>query len=162
MPLLQIAKVLKANGTDGAVLIGVRGIDPEDISLEEPVFVYFDGLPVPFFISSLSRRGNSKALVTMDGVSSLRDAEELVGKEIWADYFDDEEEGEDLDDLVGWTLKGAGRIVSFIDIPANPCLEVELRGGATVMVPFNEDLVISADPEAQVLEMTIPDGLLDL
>ena len=160
MPRQQIAKVLKANGTDGAILIGCRDISPEDISLEEPVFVYFDGLPVPFFVNSLVRRGNSKAIVTLDGVTSLRDAEELVGQAVWADYFEGEEEEEGLDELVGWTLKGAGTIVDFVDIPANPCLEVETANGTKVLVPFNEELVISADPETKELVMEIPAGLI--
>ena len=56
----------------------------------------------------------------------------------------------------------AGRITGFLDIPANPCLEVETKNGTSVLVPFHEDLILSADPEARMLEMEIPDGLLDL
>ncbi|MBQ3722271.1 MAG: hypothetical protein II851_01020 [Bacteroidales bacterium] len=162
MPLQQIAKVLKSNGTDGGLLVGFRDIDPEDISLGEPVFIYFDGLPVPFFISSLTRRGNSRAVVHLNDVSSLEDAEELVGQSIWVDWEEGEGDEEGLGDLVGWTLAGAGRITGFLDIPANPCLEVETKNGTSVLVPFHEDLILSADPDARMLEMEIPDGLLDL
>ena len=162
MPLQQIAKVLKSNGTDGGLLVGFRDIDPEDISLGEPVFIYFDGLPVPFFISSLTRRGNSRAVVHLNDVSSLEDAEELVGQSIWVDWEEEEGDEEGLGDLVGWTLAGAGRIIGFLDIPANPCLEVETKNGTSVLVPFHEDLILSADPDARMLEMEIPDGLLDL
>ena len=162
MPLQQIAKVLKSNGTDGGLLVGFRDIDPEDISLGEPVFIYFDGLPVPFFISSLTRRGNSRAVVHLNDVSSLEDAEELVGQSIGVDWEEGEGDEEGLGDLVGWTLAGAGRITGFLDIPANPCLEVETKNGTSVLVPFHEDLILSADPDARVLEMEIPDGLLDL
>ena len=162
MPLQQIAKVLKSNGTDGGLLVGFRDIDPEDISLGEPVFIYFDGLPVPFFISSLTRRGNSRAIVHLNDVPSLEDAEELVGQSVWVDWEEEEGDEEGLGDLVGWTLAGAGRITGFLDIPANPCLEVETKNGTSVLVPFHEDLILSADPDARVLEMEIPDGLLDL
>ena len=162
MPLQQIAKVLKSNGTDGGLLVGFRDIDPEDISLGEPVFIYFDGLPVPFFISSLTQRGNSRAIVHLNDVTSLEDAEELVGQSVWVDWEEEEGDEEGLGDLVGWTLVGAGRITGFLDIPANPCLEVETKNGTSVLVPFHEDLILSADPDARVLEMEIPDGLLDL
>ena len=40
--LLQIAKVLKSNGTEGGLLLGFRDISPEDIDIEEPVYIYFD------------------------------------------------------------------------------------------------------------------------
>ena len=162
MPLQQIAKVLKSNGTDGGLLVGFRDIDPEDISLGEPVFIYFDGLPVPFFISSLTQRGNSRAIVHLNDVTSLEDAEELVGQSVWVDWEEEEGDEEGLGDLVGWALAGAGRITGFLDIPANPCLEVETKNGTSVLVPFHEDLILSADPDARVLEMEIPDGLLDL
>ena len=162
MPLQQIAKVLKSNGTDGGLLVGFRDIDPEDISLGEPVFIYFDGIPVPFFIADLTQRGNTRAIVHLNDVTSLEDAEELVGQSVWVDWEEEEGDGEGLGDLVGWTLAGAGRITGFLDIPANPCLEVETKNGTSVLVPFHEDLILSVDPEARVLEMEIPDGLLDL
>ena len=61
--LQQVAQVLKSNGTDGELVMGFREIAPEDINLQEPVFIIFDGLPVPFFIESFAKRGNTKALV---------------------------------------------------------------------------------------------------
>ena len=49
--MLPIAKILKSDGTDGGLLISERGVDFfSDIDRKEPVFIEFDGLPVPFFI----------------------------------------------------------------------------------------------------------------
>lgn len=171
MPLQQIAKVLKSNGTDGGLLLGFRDIDPNEISLEEPVFIAFDGLPVPFFISSLTARGAGRAVVHLNDVNTLEDAEELVGQAVWADWEEMEEEDDGFGDLVGWTLYAdngtqdgvkAGHITDFIDIPANPCLEVETENGTSVLVPFHEELIVSVDPDRRMLTLEIPDGLLDL
>ncbi len=162
MPLQQIAKVLKSNGTDGGLLMGFRDIDPNEISLAEPVFIDYDGLPVPFFIESLTPRGNGRALVRLNDITSLADAEEIVGRAVWADWEEEASEETDFSDLVGWTVLGAGEVTDFIDIPANPCLEIQTKNGTSVLVPFHEDLILSVDPEARVLEMEIPDGLLDL
>ena len=46
--MLQIAKILKSNGVDGHVLLGVRDIAPGQIDIKEPLFIVFDGLEVPF------------------------------------------------------------------------------------------------------------------
>lgn len=162
MPLQQIAKVLKSNGTDGGLLMGFRDIDPNEISLAEPVFIDYDGLPVPFFIESLTPRGNGRALVRLNDITSLADAEEIVGRAVWADWEEEASEEADFSDLVGWTVLGAGEVTDFVDIPANPCLEIQTKNGTSVLVPFHEDLILSVDPEARVLEMEIPDGLLDL
>ena len=80
--MLQIAKILKSNGTDGGILIGVRDIDVNEIDLKEPVFINFDGLPVPFFIQDLQQKGTSKAVVHLNDVNSLEDAEEIVGRAV--------------------------------------------------------------------------------
>lgn len=49
--LLRVARVLKSNGTEGEILIGFREISPEDLNQKEPVFITFDGLPVPFLLN---------------------------------------------------------------------------------------------------------------
>ena len=190
----QIAQVLKSNGTDGELVMSFREIAPEDINQKEPVFIYFDGLPVPFFIESLVKRGHSKALVHLTGIKNQEDVEEIAGKAV---YVDDnilpelslEEDG--FAALVGWTLLTpaeipdqvgddeeaveddeeaslpaltgnlyvVGEITEFIDIPNNPCIEVETENGA-VMIPLHQDLILSVDPENQELIMQIPAGLL--
>jgi hypothetical protein len=52
-----------------------------------------------------------------------------------------------------------GEITDFIEIPNNPCIEVETENGA-VMIPLHEDLILSIDPEYQEIIMQIPEGLL--
>lgn len=186
--LQQIAQVLKSNGTDGELVMGFREIAPEDINLNEPVFIVFDGLPVPFFIESFTKRGNSKALVRLTDICSMEDAEEITGKAIYIEESNLPElslEEDGYAALIGWTLLmpeipdqvgedmeedtslpaltgnlyEVGEITDFIDIPNNPCIEVETESGA-VMIPLHEDLILSVDPEYQEIIMQIPAGLL--
>ena len=170
--MLQIAQVLKSNGTDGELVMGFREIAPEDINLQEPVFIVFDGLPVPFYIESFSKRGNTKALVRLTGICSMEDVEEIAGKAV---YIEEDQLPEmSLEDdgyaaLVGWMLLTpaededalieVGEITDFLDIPNNPCIEVETENGA-VMIPLHEDLILSVDPEYQEIIMQIPAGLI--
>lgn len=199
--LQQVAQVLKSNGTDGELVMGFREIAPEDINLKEPVFIVFDGLPVPFFIESFTKRGNSKALVRLTDICSMEDVEEIAGKAV---YVSDESlpemslEEDGYAALVGWllltpadgdfyryrssdsvdfstsleitddetslpaltgNLYEVGEITDFIDIPNNPCIEVETENGA-VMIPLHEDFILSVDPENLEIIMQIPAGLL--
>ena len=181
--LQQIAQVLKSNGTDGELVLGFREIAPEDINLNEPVFIVFDGLPVPFYIESFTKRGNSKALVRLTDICSMEDVEEIAGKAVYIEEsqlpeMSIEEDGYAA--LVGWMLLTpaedfqteleemseeepalieVGEITDFIDIPNNPCIEVETENGA-VMIPLHEDLILSVDPEYQEIIMQIPAGLV--
>ena len=172
--LQQIAQVLKSNGTDGELVMGFREIAPEDINLNEPVFIIFDGLPVPFYIESFAKRGNTKALIRLTDICSMEDVEEIAGKPVYieADNLPEmslEEDGYAA--LVGWMvltpenaddmdsdLYEVGEITDFIDIPNNPCIEVETENGA-IMIPLHEDLILSLDPEYQEIIMQIPAGL---
>lgn len=182
--LLQIAQVLKSNGTDGELVMSFRECGPEEIDQNEPVFIYFDGLPVPFFIESFVRRGNRKALVHLTGICSLEDAEEIAGKAVYSETVGSE--GNDvladgLGALEGWLLlvptddgrpeeacgedddaldvEEIGVITGYLDIPENPCLEVDTKKG-TVIIPFHEDLIISFDPENREIIMDLPEGLV--
>ena len=56
-------------------------------------------------------------------------------------------------------LNEVGEITNFIDIPNNPCIEVETKNGA-VMIPLHEDLILSVDPENLEIVMQVPAGLL--
>ncbi len=56
-------------------------------------------------------------------------------------------------------MEEIGEITDYIDIPNNPCIEVDTKNG-TAMIPFHEDLIISVDPENQEIIMTIPEGLI--
>lgn len=154
--MLPIAKILKSNGTEGDVLIGLLNIDAEDLNTEEPVFVEFDGLPVPFFIEKLSAKGTSRAIVHLTDINSLADAEEVVGRQIMLDAEDDAEFEEDF---TGWTLYDGARPVGEIsgveEIPGNPCLIV-----GDALVPLHEDLIESVDPASRKIVMSLPEGLI--
>ncbi len=160
--LQKVAKVLKSNGTDGELLISFFAMDPEDLEITEPVFILFDGLPVPFFVQSLRRRGQNKALVHLNGIFDLKDCEEVCGKDIYLPADAEAAYGEgDFSFLVGWELRDAGkslgRIADFVDIPGNPCLELE--DGR--LVPLHEDFITAVDEDSAVVEMELPSGLLD-
>ena len=159
----RIGQVLKSNGRDGELLVSFSCIAPEDIDIEEPVFIEFDGLPVPFYFEAFSQRGHSRALVRLTGVRSLTDADELAGSILYAedDLYEDEEE-----DLTGWTVLDAdgtkvGTVSAHEDIPGNPCIWVE-TGHGECLLPLREELVLDVDQTEKTLRMEIPEGLLDL
>ena len=167
--LVRVAKVLKSNGTQGGLMVGFREYLPEDLNLKEPVFIHFDGLPVPFFIESLSRKGPSKAIVTLTGIRNLEDADEVAGLDIFARKedlleYEDEDEGISIEDLPGWTILGKsgdplGEIADYEDIPGNPCLYVQTSAGVA-MIPLHEDFIVSVDEEKREIALDLPDGLI--
>ncbi|MCQ2168257.1 MAG: hypothetical protein MJY69_06275 [Bacteroidales bacterium] len=158
--MLRIAKILKSNGTDGGVLLGLRDVEIGQIDLEEPVFIEFDGLPVPFFIQSIAPKGTSKAVAHLNDVSSLEDAEEMVGRDV---FIEGEWEEEDEEDFTGWTIYDRGHLIGTVtgieDIPGNPCLYVQPENGEEILIPLHEDFILEADPSSLKLDLELPEGL---
>ena len=68
--LIRIARILKANGIEGDLLVSLYDISPEDIDSQEPLFIYDDGLPVPFFIEHKTGKGNDKCILHLSGVNT--------------------------------------------------------------------------------------------
>ena len=162
--MLAIARILKSYGTDGGLLVS-SDVDLETLEKGEPVYIVYDGLEVPFFISACTPKGNRYILHLTD-ICSLEDADEVVGRDILADVSEDA----DGPDFIGWTVYDAAgdagvagaaakpRLVGVVTddapIPGNYCLYV-----GELMIPLHEDFIVSVDPERRELVLNLPAGL---
>lgn len=156
--MLAVAKVIKSFGTDGGLLLS-SDVDLESLDFKEPVFIVFDGLQVPFFILDYQAKG-ARAVVHLNDVCNLDDAEELVGRTIYADV-EVEDDGEV--DFTGWAILDRGRKIGTCTglepIPGNPCLYVKLDDGSEPLIPLHEDFVASVDEASRTLSLNLPEGL---
>ena len=160
--MLKIAKILRSHGTDGGMLVSGE-TDLEDLDREEPVWLDFDGLQTPFFITECRPRG-SRYILHLNDVTSLKDAEELVGKAIMADV----EEEPDGPDFTGWKVFDGsaaggpvlvGTVTGDEPIPGNYCLYVRTEKGDEVLIPLHDDFILSADERSGELVLDLPAGL---
>ena len=151
-------KVLKSWGAEGQVVLSPNAEDPRDLKSQEPVFIEFDGLPVPFYFESVEPKGG-RFIVKFEDVDSLEEAEELVGRTV---TLSDEEEEEE-DSLIGLQVRDArsrriiGEIVDFNDYSGNVTITVDTEKGE-VLLPLHEDLIVGIHDD--VITLDIPDGLL--
>ena len=156
--MLAVAKILKSFGTDGGLLLS-SNVDLETLDFKEPVFITFDGLQVPFFILDFTPKG-SRAVVHLNDVHNLTDAEEMSGRTIYADVELEEDEGLDF---TGWAILDRGRKIGTCTglepIPGNPCLYVKLDDGSEPLIPLHEDFVASVDEASRTLSLNLPEGL---
>lgn len=99
--MLAIARILKSYGTDGGLLVS-SDVDLESLEKGEPVYIVYDGLEVPFFISACTPKG-SRYILHLTDICSLEDADEVVGRDILADVSEEP----DGPDFIGWTVYDA-------------------------------------------------------
>lgn len=164
----RIGSVSKTHGIRGEMLM-LLDVDVNPADLRCLIFD-IDGILVPFFVNSSRPRGTSDWLVTIDGVSNEKEAEEFVNHEI---YALDEELGEEdrdddgtlyLDSLIGYTLKDTdgtvvGEITDFNDATDNYLFDVTRPDGSSVLVPAVGELITDIDEDKRILEMDIPSGI---
>ena len=170
MDLTSAAQIAKTYGKEGEILLRSQSdrfsemlaeCDDQEKKLEEPVFIYFDGLPVPFFIETVRHRSGNAWVVTFSTIRDISHAEEIVGRDLFIQSTE-EDNFKDLDLIVGYTViteqgKTVGTISKVLEYPGNICLELK---EAETLIPFHEDLVLSFDQENRTIVMTIPQGLL--
>lgn len=170
MDLLPVAQIVKSYDINGEVVVRLTSgiLDDYDFK-KEPVFVIFDGLPVPFFIVSFKTKGSNGALIKFETINDLSHAEELIKKEIFVDSSTIDPDSIEIDEdramaafLTGFKVKDqngkqVGEISGYYNYPNNPCIELDGKH----LVPFNEELILKLDNRKRIITMTIPGGLLE-
>ncbi|MFI3321620.1 MAG: ribosome maturation factor RimM [Rikenellaceae bacterium] len=171
--LTAIARISKLYGVKGEVVVRLYDEFPDEIYLEEPMFIYVDELRVPLFVSSFSARGVNKAIMVFDDFESELRISEFIGTELYmptnllgGEDTDEDEDGEIyFENLVGYkmfdTLSGRmGEILSHIDYENNPVFIVDFDG-VEVMVPAADEIIADIYIDALVVEAAVPEGLYE-
>ncbi|MDR3184435.1 MAG: hypothetical protein LBT49_03415 [Prevotellaceae bacterium] len=178
---LHFADVVKTFGAHGELLIRLRDEAPEAINLSEPVFITIDGYAVPFYFKRFEARGNRRALVVFDDMETMALAQELVGKAVnrgtgngergtenrKRETGSGERETENGDvfallhyNVVDEKAGEIGVVTGFIDIPGNPCLQLN-SDAQEILVPFREEMM-TVDHKKKIITTNLPEGLVDL
>ncbi len=161
-----VGRVTKLFGAGGEVSINLYTNFPDDFDWEEqPLFTHVDSLVVPLFCDSFSRRGAAGATVAFADFDTPKRAEMLVGKEL---FIDDGEEDDDneftFDDLIGFRITAGrlkGEVTDFYDNDVNPLFEIEI-GGRQHLIPAAEEFIAAIDFDRRTMKLVLPDGLLEL
>lgn len=160
----QVGTVQKAYGKAGELVIRLWDTFPDNT--EEPLWVEIDSTAVPLFISSFTKQGNSKAVVTFDDFESEELAAMLIGKNIYSETAEQDEQESDWDFLIGYkfldiTSGVEGVITDFVGNEFNPLIEVEI-GSEQHMLPIADELVEHLNQKKKILEMRLAEGIFDL
>ncbi|MBQ3522144.1 MAG: 16S rRNA processing protein RimM [Bacteroidales bacterium] len=181
---IAVAHIVKSYNTNGEIVVKLANDLLEDLERKEPVFIYFDELPVPFFIEKFSTKGNSGAVIKFDNINDLAHSEELVKRKIFIEASSatsealeelaQEDMGAYLSGFVLFDENGTeiGRVTDYYDYPNNPCIEIEPAEGvrsslsdseddnSPILIPFQEQFIIAFDPEQRKIQMEVPSGLI--
>lgn len=166
--MIAVARVSKLFGQadTGGLAISLYTTFPEDFDpQEDPLFVKIGSLAVPLYMESFEKRGVSGANVRFADFDNTRRAEELIGKELFIEQAEDEDDDEFyMEDLIGFSVEAGklkGEIIDFYDSELNPLFGVDFGEGER-LIPAAEEFIAQIDFDKGIIRMVLPEGLLEL
>ncbi len=164
-----LGEFIKTHGISGHLVLKLSFFAEEELKEGDTVFVEVDGIPVPFFIGEFRFLGDFTALVRFDDTETAQQAEILTGCSVYCSpgYATEEAEKEEgYGDITGFRVldreKGySGILQEVIEYPDNPVMRLD-HDGAEILIPFHDDIVLNIDHSLRVIEISAPEGLLDL
>jgi 16S rRNA processing protein RimM len=163
-----IGYVTKTKGLKGEVQIFFEYNEPDDLELET-VFAEINGKLIPYFVSSYKLQTNQTGYFFFDDIDTIEEAEKLVRKKIYlpnsikpeadpADFSYKDLKGFIVHDEVHGEL---GEIIEVNEYPQQFIAVVPYRF-REIMFPLNEEIIKAIDVEEGLMEVSLPEGLLDV
>ncbi len=164
--LIKIGEITKVRGFKGEVRIHT------DFYLNlnqktEHVFLQIDGYMVPFFFSEFPIFHKNDCIAKFDEVSDEKQASELIGCQVFCSENDIVyPENDSFENIQNFDVFNneiyLGKASGFTNIPSNPILEVSSEDGLEILIPFNNEFLLSIDEKAKIIVFNLPEGLTDI
>jgi 16S rRNA processing protein RimM len=160
----------KAHGLKGEINFQFTD-DVWDRADSDYIICEVDGILVPFFIEEYRFRSDSTAIMKLEDIDSIEQAQMLVNSPVFIEKKYQEELGEDevsLHYFIGFKMldgddgKDIGTIIDIDDQTDNWLFIVERPDGTEVMIPAHEEFISEIRQEDKTMVMDLPLGLLEL
>lgn len=163
-----IGYISKTKGLKGEVQLFFEFEDYEELDLDV-IFVEVNKKLVPYFVDHIKLQKNSTAYATFEDVDHIDKAQVLVRKKMYLPSDKMPERDPDdfrYTDLIGYMvvdeIEGElGEITNVQELPQQHIATVDMAG-KDLMFPLSEDLILGIDAEEKMLEVGLPEGLVDL
>ncbi|MBD5232737.1 MAG: 16S rRNA processing protein RimM [Bacteroidales bacterium] len=169
--LTALGTFAKPHGIKGEIAAALDMETAEILLAPGHLFVELDGLMVPFTILGVRPKSSETVLLTLKGIADEKQAGALTGKDIMLETElvpedADAAEGFYLDDLIGFAVVAdgteVGTIEDYDDSTVNVLFKVKTADGREILIPADDNLIEDIDTDNKIIEMSLPEGLLEL
>jgi 16S rRNA processing protein RimM len=163
-----IGYVAKRVGNFGEVSFFLDVDNPGRYSDLQSVFMELNGTFIPFFIKKIQVKGYN-ATVSIDGIDTVEKTDELVKAGLYLPlsflpaltgkhFYFHEMPGYTVIDKTHGTI---GVIEEVLDLPHQAVFQIKF-GEKEILIPAQEQFIVSIDRTTKTLEVDAPEGLIDL
>jgi 16S rRNA processing protein RimM len=185
---IVLAHLLRPQGRKGEVLAELFTDFPERFEEQTRVFLARPGFEgeeaearraevVSFWLPVGKNEG--RVVLQFAGVDTISDAESITGMDVIVpreERFPLDDESVYISELIGCTVYDGTFAVGVVDdvqfattadgarrlTEAAPLLAVTSQDGGEVLIPFVKAFLVTVDTEAKRIEMTLPEGLVEV
>ncbi|MBT8271967.1 MAG: 16S rRNA processing protein RimM [Flavobacteriaceae bacterium] len=164
-----LGKIVKKYSFKGEVLAKLDTDQPELYEKLDAVFVQFRNDLIPFMVKHSQFHKSDLLRIKFEDVDTEEDAERLLRSELYlplnllpelkgnAFYYHE---------IIGFSVEdefhGAiGQVVSVNDSTAQALFVIDYNG-TEILIPMNDEFIISVDRENRLIKLRTPEGLIDL
>jgi len=163
----------KTYGVKGELKLNIEDEYLEDLAQADVLFLDIAGRKIPYFVEYINFE--NPFTLKFEDFNTKESAIELTGKEIFmraSDLLAEEEKVLEFEDSLVYkkyvnfeikdkTIGKIGVITEIIEYPQQEMAAL-LYNEKEILIPLNEQLILSIDEEKKVIEMDLPEGLLEL
>lgn len=159
----------KTHGVRGELVLEYEQEFEDSVAEANRFFLEIDGLLVPFFVAEdgLRFRSAKTALVTFDWVETEIYARRLVGSPVYLFKYEIIDEPGEVSTsrflhfrLLDENGEEVGKISAVDDYAGNIVFTVDAEG-EEILIPFNEDFLVKLDEDQKIIQLRLPEGLME-
>ncbi len=134
------------------------------------IFIEIDGGPVPFRVENYRYKNDDILLVKLPLLNHEDKIRQLINCNVFISPAEISTPSADFNSpetfsgykVVDQTAGLLGKISHIQDISGNPLFIIETSKGEEIMIPATEDFIVNIDDSKKMIEMDIPEGLVNV
>jgi 16S rRNA processing protein RimM len=166
--IIQVGRTQKPYGIKGEINILFNSDEYAELD-SEYYFLMIENIPVPFFIEDFTFTTDVAARVKFEDINDEKVASKYINLEVYLPR--DLVKETEYDSASNWNYFIGYKIVrvdgefigkiSSVDESTINTLFLLHNGEKEIMIPATEDFITAIDEEGKIIEMNLPEGLLD-
>lgn len=164
-----LGKIVKKYSFKGELLVKLDTDDPEIYTQMESVFVEKHKNLIPFFIERSSLHKSTLLRVKFEDVDGDEDADPLLKCHLYLPLeFLPKLEGDKFyyHEIIGYSVEDknfgtVGIITGINDSTTQVLFEID-RNGKEILIPLIDDFIKNVDKENKVMQLEVPEGLIEI
>lgn len=164
---IKLGKLVAAHGLKGEIVLQHELGKKTDLKKLEALFVEIkkDSF-VPYFINKAKGTSEKESLLLLEEIDTREKAQKLVGKTCWLpeEQFKQYADRQAPATLLGYQIaeenkEPLGLVLEVIEQPQQLLCRLQIQG-KEVLIPLNEDTLVTIDHATRTITVRLPEGLL--